>query len=178
MRNFVIATVLSTAVMGAGCDRKPDPTPPAGGSSVPAPGAARSGDSHDGHDHGKGSESKHGDGHSGEVVDLGTTKIGDLTVRASRDKSDVKAGGDLPIDVWLTSADGKPAPVAAVRFWIGTQDAKGSVKSKADIENSAEPNHWHTHAEVPSPMPEGSRLWVEIEATSGQKSTGSFDLRN
>lgn len=114
-------------------------------------------------------------GHGGEVVELGTTKIGELTVRASRDKGEIKAGGDAPIDAWLTTSDGKPATVSAVRFWIGTEDAKGSVKAKAEIEEPAQPNHWHTHAEVPSPLPDGAKLWVEIEV-GGQKSVGSLVL--
>ncbi|MGE3509940.1 MAG: hypothetical protein AB7N65_13765, partial [Vicinamibacterales bacterium] len=117
-----------------------------------------------------------GAGHGGEIIELGTTKIGDLTVRASRDKGEIKDGGDAPIDVWVTTADGKPATVTAVRFWIGTEDAKGSVKAKADIENPQQPNHWHTHAEAPRPIPDGAKLWVEVEA-AGSKAVGSFDLK-
>jgi hypothetical protein len=85
----------------------------------------------------------------------------------------VKAGGEAPIDVWVT---GGPK-VAAVRFWIGTEDAKGSLKAKAVIENADQPNHWHTHAEIPDPLPAGSKLWVEIEAEGGAKSVISFDLK-
>ncbi len=116
-------------------------------------------------------------GHGGQIIELGTTKIGEWTVRASRDQGEIKAGGDTPIDVWVTTADGKPATVTAVRFWIGTEDAKGSIKAKADIEIPAEPNHWHTHAEVPSPLPAGAKLWVEIEAEGSGKKVGSFDLK-
>jgi hypothetical protein len=62
-----------------------------------------------------------------------------------------------------------------VRFWIGLQDANGSVKAK--IEDPKEPNRWHTHTEVPSPLPEGSKLWVEVEIEGGQKTAGSIDLK-
>ena len=70
------------------------------------------------------------------------------------------------------------AKATAVRFWIGTEDAKGSVKAKADIENPAEPNRWHTHAEIPNPLPAGCKLWVEIETDTGEKVVGSFDLKS
>ncbi len=109
-------------------------------------------------------------GHGGEVIALGTSKLGTFEVRASRDKVEFKAGGDSPIDVWIDGGVGKG--VTAVRFWIGTEDAKGSIKAKADIEDGK----WHTHVEVPSPMPAGGRLWVEIEESGGKKTLGSFDL--
>lgn len=112
--------------------------------------------------------------HHGAVIELGNATIGAFSVRASRDQGEIKAGGDAPIDVWLTGGTQK---VVGVRFWIGTQDAKGSVKSKADIEDPKEPNRWHTHAEVPNPMPTGAKLWVEIETEGGQKTSGSFDLK-
>lgn len=110
-------------------------------------------------------------GHGGEVIALGTTNLGAFEVRASRDKGDIKPGGDAPIDVWIDGGVGKG--VTAVRFWIGTQDAKGSIKAKADIEDGK----WHTHVEIPSPMPGGSKLWIEIEETGGKKMAGSIDLK-
>lgn len=36
--------------------------------------------------------------------------------------------------------------------------------------------HLHTHAEVPNPMPVGSKLWVEVESDEGEKLIVSFDL--
>lgn len=180
MQRLAFTAVIVSIVGLAGCDPKPG-TPTAGGgtSKPPAAGADKSDHGHD-HEHVNESPAKtdgdgHGHGHGGEVIELGTTKIGDLTVRASRDKGELKPGGDAPIDAWLTTSDGKPATVSAVRFWIGTEDAKGSVKAKADIEDPAQPNHWHTHAELPSPVPDGAKLWVEIEV-GGQKSVGSLVL--
>ena len=113
-------------------------------------------------------------GHGGPIVELGTATIGSFSVRASRDQGEIKPGGDAPIDVWLTGGD--ISKVTAVRFWIGTEQGDQFVKAKADIEIPSEPNHWHTHAEVASPLPAGSKLWVEIEV-DGQKHTGSFDLK-
>jgi hypothetical protein len=41
----------------------------------------------------------------------------------------------------------------------------------------AEPNRWHTHAEVPSPLPDGSLPWIEIENGAGETSVGCVDLK-
>lgn len=124
----------------------------------------------DSHDE-AGSASSHG----GAVVALGEQAIGSFTAKATRDEGQIVAGKDAPIDVTITST--AEAKAIAVRFWIGTQDAKGSVKAKAEIENPKEPNRWHVHAEIPNPMPEGSKLWVEIEDDKGGTSVGGFDLK-
>lgn len=176
MNRLALIAVTSCLLVLAGCEQKPSAPAagsgsggavksPAGGADKPAP-ARPEGDA----------KISGGAGHGSGIIELGTTTIGDLTVRASRDKGEIKASGDAPIDVWLTTADGKPAAVTAVRFWIGIEDAKGSVKAKADIEDPAQPNHWHTHAEVPNPLPEGAKLWVEIETGAG-KTVGAFDLK-
>lgn len=115
--------------------------------------------------------------HGGAVVELGDTTLGVFRVRATRNEGEIKAGGDAPIDVWLTGGSGSEK-VPAVRFWIGTQDAKTSVKAKASIENPKEPNHWHAHVEVPNPIPTDSRLWVEIELDGGRTTSASFALKN
>lgn len=109
----------------------------------------------------------------GNPIALGTHPIGEYEVRASRDAGAIVPGGDAPIDVWLT---GDISKVAAVRFWIGSESGMESIKARADIENKSEPNHWHTHAEVPKPLPEGSRLWVEIETDSGAEAA-AFELK-
>lgn len=112
-------------------------------------------------------------GSHGAAVELGTAMIGDWSVRAARDAGAISPGGDAPIDVWLTGGTSK---VAAVRFWIGIESAAGSVKARADIENPAQPNHWHTHAEIPNPLPVDARLWVELDIEGVGKKTGSFAL--
>jgi hypothetical protein len=103
-----------------------------------------------------------------------TVAPGATAMRALHYGRIILAGGDAPIDVWVT---GGTAKVVGVRFWIGTEDAKGSIKAKAEIEFPAEPNHWHTHAEIPDPMPAGSKLWVEVEDDKGGRSVASFDLK-
>jgi hypothetical protein len=117
-------------------------------------------------DHSQASSGAHG-----ATTELGTQTIGGWTVRASRD-GEIVAGKDAPIDAFLSGGTGK---IAAVRFWIGAADAAGSVKARAEIEG--QPNHWHTHAEVPNPIPAGSKLWVEIEIEDHTTQSGSFDLK-
>ena len=108
------------------------------------------------HDHAEGTGGSMGGSghHSGVIVELGTQSAGGMSVKASYD-GEMAPGGDIPIDVWV---DGGLGGASSVRFWIGAEDGKGSVKAKAEDEDG----HWHTHAEAPSPMPEGSKLWVEI----------------
>jgi len=110
------------------------------------------------------SESGHG-----ATVSLGEKSVGAYAVRASRDGA-VVAGAELPIDVWVT---GEAAKVVALRFWVGSEDAKGSMKAKAELEK----DNWHTHAESPSPMPANSALWIEFEVEGGEKFVTSFDLK-
>ena len=172
---FALALMVAGLIVWVGCEKKSTPAPATTGNGTTAKG--------DGHDH----EHAEGDhthaptaGHHGAVIELGSTAIGPFTVKASRDEGQLVAGGDAPIDAWLTPAangDAQPAKVVAVRFWIGTQSGEESIKAKADIENPGEPNHWHTHAEVPSPIPAGAKLWVEIELEGQGKQAGSFDLK-
>lgn len=164
---LAFALVLALSLM-PGCKQE---IPSNSGSSAKAP---KSGDSHVHDDGTVHTDAPPAAGHGGPVIELGTTTIGAFSVRASRDQGEIKAGGDAPIDVWLTGGD--ISKVTAVRFWIGTEQGDNFVKAKADIEIPSEPNHWHTHAEVPSPLPAGSKLWVEIEI-GGQKHVGSFDLK-
>lgn len=171
MRMFPVAALVAAGlVVGLGaCDRK----------------EAVSAGGHAGHDHGDhGHDHDHGDaghdpghGHHGAAIELGSGTIGPFGVQAMRDEGAVEAGKEAAVDVIVTPAAEGGAKVAAVRFWIGTEDAAGSVKARAEIENAAEPNRWHTHAEIPSPLPAGSRLWVEIEDDKGALHTGSFDLK-
>jgi ABC-type Zn2+ transport system substrate-binding protein/surface adhesin len=151
----------------AGCEKKDTAAP-----------AAKAGDhSHDGdhaHDHDHDHDHDHADGGKmdkdhghGATTEMGEHKAGPYTVKVSRD-GDIKAGGDVPVDIWVDGgAKGK-----SVRFWFGTEDAKGSIKAKCEVEDG----HWHTHGEVPDPMPEGSKLWIEIEGEDGAKTVVGFDI--
>ena len=101
-------------------------------------------------------------------IPIGEETVGGLKLVATMD-APVKPGGEGAFDVVITG--GKPK---AVRFWVGTETAEGSVKAKADEET---PDNWHTHAEVPDPLPAGSKFWVEVEPPTGEKFTRSFDLK-
>lgn len=167
MRSDVMSVIVSAAlaagvlVVGACEEKKAAPAPAAGaGSTAPKD---------DGHGHEAGHE--HGAG-----LELGSASIGGFDVKAARGEGKIAAGKEALFDVTVTGGAG--AKVGSVRFWIGTQDAKGSVKAKAEIEDPKHPEGWHGHAEVPDPLPADSKLWVEIEDEKGTKSVGSFDLKN
>ncbi|MGQ0627040.1 MAG: hypothetical protein ACT4PL_02940 [Phycisphaerales bacterium] len=154
-------SITLVAAAFVGCDQKPAPAPSGGnagasGSSAPA--------KHDDHAHGDGHD--HHDDH-GPATALGEQSVGGFTVKASRDGA-LTPGGDAPIDIWVTT--GKPA---TLRAWIGTDDAKGSMKAKLDIEKDA----YHGHVEIPKPLPAGSRLHVELENDKGEVPRLSFDLK-
>jgi hypothetical protein len=163
MTRFVFGILVLCGMVAFGCEKKqesPPPstsTPPASTASKPAPKP-------------EAAPSAPSGGHHGAVIELGEATVDGMKVRASRDEGEIKPGGDSPIDIWV---DGGLGNAAAVRFWIGTQDAKGSIKAKAAVEDG----HWHTHGEVPNPIPPGSMLWVEIEGKDGKQSIVSFDLK-
>lgn len=176
-----LLAVLSLAPLAAlssltGCEEKKPATPA-------APAKA---DDH-GHDHGPNGEhaapKASAPGHGGGVIDLlatGANTVGPFNItKASRDKGDIIAGKDAAFDVTIVPKDaaGGGPKATAVRFWIGTEDAKGSVKAKAEVEDPKDPNRWHVHAEVPSPIPAGSRFYFEIEDDKGGTHVGSFDLK-
>jgi hypothetical protein len=185
-RSLLVALALPSPVIilaGVACERKAEPakpiTTPTTGATAPKP-DAHGHDHADGHDHDKPSASKpadshaehdHGDDHGhGPVTQLGEQTAGGFTIIASRDGS-LTPGKDAPIDARVTSTTAK---VVAVRFWVGTQDAKGSLKAKASLEKDA----WHTHVEVPATLPADSKLWVEVESDKGEKTVVGFALKN
>jgi hypothetical protein len=170
----------------AGCDSKTAPANP----PKPAGGAAQSdghdhkhaeGDDHDhDHDHAKEGDKAHGDekGHAheheeGPMADLGSASGGGWTVQASRSAT-VAAGKETVVDLSISGGKDK---IRAVRVWFGTQDGAGSMKSKAELEDPRDAEAWHTHAEVPNPLPAGAKLWVELELENGTKSAVSFELK-
>lgn len=174
--SLFLTPILLTACMSlaplSGCeDKKPATTTP----------AAQQPPKSDGHDHDhandKDHDHDHDHAHGGPVIDLGEQTIGDFIVKVTRDEAPIVPGKDAPIDVIATPGPSATTKVAAVRFWVGTQDAKGSVKAKGEIEDVKEPNRYHTHAEIPNPIPAESKLWVEIEDDKGAKLSGGFDLR-
>lgn len=159
MHRIVSSLAVAVALLLSGCDQK---------SSETSSGGTATTSDHE-HDHSTDKKEPAGDAKV-EVIELGTATVEGQSVKASRDKGEIKSGGDAPIDIWI---DGALGSAEAVRFWIGTEDGTTSVKAKAGVED----NHWHTHAEVPDPLPTDSKLWVEIEGKDAKKSVVSFDLK-
>lgn len=62
--------------------------------------------------------------------------------------------------------------VAAVREWVGPEDASGVTVVKTEIEN----DYHHGHVEMPNPIPADARLWIEIETPTGERLKGSVPL--
>ena len=157
--------ILASAFTFAACEKKAPTTPQPAQTTKPVDDHGHSHD--DGHTHDDG----HGHDHGGTAIALGEQSVGPFTIKASRE-GDIVAGKDAPIDATVTPTG--TAKVAAVRCWIGTQDAKGSVKAKAETEDPKNPNGWHTHAEIPSPIPADSKIWVEVEDDAGAKHVAGF----
>ena len=155
-RTIVIGTILSSAAVLAGCKDDTSTTPTPAPQAPTTPAATQPGTKAPGHD-------DHPDS-----TELGSKQVGGLDFKAMQD-GPVKAGGEGAFDLVVTG--GKPK---AVRFWVGTEDGKGSVKARAEEET---PDNWHTHVEVPDPLPAGSKFCAEVEPATGEKFTVSFDLK-
>jgi hypothetical protein len=139
----------------------------------PAPPANKQADGHDhskddGHDHSK--DGAHADGHThGKPTPLGEQTTEGVTVAATLE-GELKAGAEATFNCKIV---GSLSKITAMRLWVGDKDAKGAIKAKAAIEGDS----WHTHLEVQNPLPEGSKLWVELETEAAAKLVMSFDLK-
>ena len=119
-----------------------------------------------GHDHPHNPDGSHpkpagtatgGDGHDhANMVDLGTVALGDWQVQVKRGQK-IEPGKEAEVD--LQFAGDKALP-GILRAWIGSEDAKGSRKAKADPEGA---RGMHVHAMVPMPLAEESQLWLEVD---------------
>ncbi len=98
------------------------------------------------------------DGHAhGKEQSLGNLTIGVHTFELVQ-LGEVKAGAEAVIDLKFPA--GKPLP-PIVRAWVGIESAAGSIKDR--IGKNGEGDGFHGHIEAPTPLPEGSKLWIEIE---------------
>jgi hypothetical protein len=112
----------------------------------------------DGHQHGK-----------DEIHKLGRKKIGDYTVSVIL-IGEAEAGAKVKFDIKLIDAKADPK---ALRVWIGTEDAKDEAKTalvKGEKTYAAD-------VTVPSPLPAGAKIWVEVETDSG-KAGGSYEMES
>jgi ABC-type Zn2+ transport system substrate-binding protein/surface adhesin len=166
VRRIALFTGLSLALLTmplTGCEKKPE----APAKSAPDAPAATKHDDHD-HDHDH-ADDTHGAHDHGPTTQLGEQTAEGFTIKAAR-SGEIKPGEHAAIDTWIT---GGTAKVSTVRVWVGSQDAKGSMKAKADLLK----DKWHADAEVPNPVPAGGKLWVEIETDKAQKVVVGFDLK-
>lgn len=176
MNALALVTVAMVCVAAVGgCEKKGEQAPPAGtGTKTPGntpPPAKPSVEHHDGdgHDHSADGH-EHGDGQGhGPEQPLGEQSVGSWKVKVTLEGT-LKAGAEVALDVEVSGAS-RPA---VVRAWIGAEDAKGSMKAKAESEKEG----WHAHVEAPNPMPERSKVWVELENEKGEKSSAGFDVKS
>lgn len=126
---------------------------------------------HEDHDHGPGEHDDHDHDHEGhdhgEGRSLGSVAVGGTTLTVSM-SGDLQPGAEVHVDLEHT---GGPTP-AAIRLWIGDEAGTGALKSKADGHDG----HFEGHAEVPSDIT-GASLWIEVESASGERASGSLQLR-
>ncbi len=148
------STVVALGV--AGCEKKPAPvTPPKSDGHTHADGTKHADDAkHDDHD---------------TVASLGKVTASGYDVEALCG-GEVKAGNELHVTVKI---GGGASKVVAVRVWVGVEDAAGSTKSKAEAEEAGH----HAHADVPDPVPAGSKLWVEFENEKHETIKVSFPFK-
>ena len=62
--------------------------------------------------------------------------------------------------------------VQAVRIWVGPEDASGVMVVRGEVEH----DYYHHHVDLPSPVTDDMRLWIEIEAPDGETYTGGTPL--
>ncbi len=86
-----------------------------------------------------------------------------------RYRGDGVPGGVLDVSLIAVGGD-KPA---TIRVWVGVESGKGSRKTKVHSHGAT----YHAHANVPSDLPEGSKLWIEVQTINGDKESGSIELQ-
>lgn len=107
---------------------------------------------------------KHGEG---EKHKLGRQKIGNYTVSVIM-IGEAKPGAEVEFDIKLIDATSDPK---SLRVWIGAEDGKGSEKTEAKKGEKT----YDADVKVPSPLPEGAKVWVEVES-DGVTARGSYAL--
>ena len=154
MKGIIFAAFAVLAAALVGCND--ESTPSGAASNTQSPPSTQPTTSHGSAEHAR--------------LPIGQQTVGTLTLVATMDAPvNAAGGGEGAFDVVI-----KPTKPKAVRFWVGTESGEGSVKAKAEEET---PDNWHTHAEVPDPLPAGSKFWVEVEPPTGDTFTRSFDLK-
>jgi len=125
---------------------------------VPTVSLTRAAFAEEGHKHGKDEKRK-----------LGRQSIAGYTVSVII-VGDPHEEKSIDFDVKLIDAKTEPK---AIRVWIGTEDGAGSTKAALTKKTTT----YVGVAAVPSPLPAGSKVWVEIETDAGTNS-GSYSIED
>lgn len=158
MKSLILATLVGVAALSFGCDKPESSSGGGPAANTTSGGSAGS------------AATQQAAAPEHARLPIGEKTVGDLKLVATMDAPiKTSGGGEGAFDVVITG--GKPK---AVRFWIGNESGDGAVKAKAEEETT---DNWHTHAEVPDPLPPGSKFWAEVEPPAGEKFTVSFDLK-
>lgn len=119
----------------------------------------------DAHDH------AHDDHGHGATTALGSVTLGNLTATVAGAGAPV-AGKEWAVTVNLPAGTAAPK---AIRLWVGVENGRGSEKAKAESD-AKHPGVYKGRVNVPAPLPEGAKLWISLEPTTGDSVKGSIAL--
>lgn len=104
---------------------------------------------------GSGGEPMHDDDH-GDAHPLGKLTAHGVTFDVTQ-FGHIEAGEEGAIELTFANGDDR---ISTVRGWVGVESGEGSMKSMWQLEGDA---GIHGHVDVPDPIPEGSKIWIELE---------------
>ena len=118
----------------------------------------------------------HEHAHDGPKHDLGKKAVAGYVVSVTQIGDAVTAGKASTFEIKVNPKDAAAgaAQPTAVRAWVGNEKAQGSVKAKAPWHEKGK--FYDADLEVPAKLPDGSKLWVEVETDAG-KHRASFDYK-
>jgi hypothetical protein len=165
-RVAIAAVAASASLVLLGCDDHghphddPKPAADTAASTQPAGGGGH------GHDHGPGADHAHDA--PATAHDLGAVTVAGYSLRIQQETA-ITPGKEADFAIAVSGGTGEPK---AMRLWVGVESGAGSTK----VRTHKHGDQMEAHVEVPSPLPEGAKLWVEVETDQG-RATGSVDLK-
>jgi len=155
----LLGLALAWALVLTACSAGEDEgSPPAAGGEASSPAKGHAGSSAE--------AGASGHSHEGEPHALGTADAGGVEVFVTR-IGDLTPGGETLFELEIEDDPG----IVAVRIWVGDESGRGSLKSLAGRDG---PGRYHAHVELDDTLPEGSRVWIEVETEEGTE-TGSVE---
>ena len=97
---------------------------------------------------------------------MGSSDLGDFKIKVA------SIGEITPGKEGVLDGEVSGGSLAAIRAWVGVESAKGSLKSKMGVSGKG----FHGHVEVPTTLPDGSAIWLEVEDAAGKKHKASFKM--